>query len=243
MKNGVPFGFPSSLFSSPKIGSLAWSQDSQVPWPTPSIFHLCLTCLASESTVRIKELWSKREKQKTKRPTWSYLIPNETWSNEKAFEKLSAMECFDDESAQVIVGVITPEWVQRLALKFDFKPRSLFNFILHTIVFQWGLDFMLPSFWSYVFLGTDMGVERCVRLDGLTEAQITKKLEELVKAGAALKAWLLCYHPAYFILYWNKRGVKQCMVICWLSLDDSFFTSGVVFPCMLSGKIWYSVLI
>ncbi|KAJ0988362.1 hypothetical protein J5N97_006718 [Dioscorea zingiberensis] len=33
----------------------------------------------------------------------------------------------------------------------------------------------------------DMGVERCVRLDGLTETQINEKLEELAKAGAALK--------------------------------------------------------
>jgi NADH dehydrogenase (ubiquinone) 1 alpha subcomplex subunit 2 len=32
---------------------------------------------------------------------------------------------------------------------------------------------------------SDMGVERCVRLDGLTEAQIDKKLEELAKAGSA----------------------------------------------------------
>uniref|UniRef100_A0A0E0DCA3 Ribosomal protein/NADH dehydrogenase domain-containing protein n=1 Tax=Oryza meridionalis TaxID=40149 RepID=A0A0E0DCA3_9ORYZ len=33
-----------------------------------------------------------------------------------------------------------------------------------------------------------MGVERCVRLDGLTEAQIDGKLEELAKAGGSLKA-------------------------------------------------------
>ncbi|PWZ17643.1 NADH dehydrogenase [ubiquinone] 1 alpha subcomplex subunit 2 [Zea mays] len=32
-----------------------------------------------------------------------------------------------------------------------------------------------------------MGVERCVNLDGLTEAQIDKKLEELAKAGESLK--------------------------------------------------------
>jgi hypothetical protein len=29
----------------------------------------------------------------------------------------------------------------------------------------------------------DMGVERCVRLDGLTAEQINAKLEELAKAG------------------------------------------------------------
>ncbi|CAM0152537.1 unnamed protein product [Urochloa decumbens] len=33
-----------------------------------------------------------------------------------------------------------------------------------------------------------MGVERCVNLDGLTEAQIDKKLEELAKAGESAKA-------------------------------------------------------
>lgn len=133
------------------------------------------------------------------------------------------MECFDDESAQVIVGVIILEWVHRLALKFDFKPCSLFNFILHTTVFQWGLDFMLPSFWSYVFLGTDMGVERCVHLDGLTEAQISKKLEELVKAGAALKAWFLCYHPAHFILNWNKKELNSV----WWYVDSLLMTASL----------------
>jgi len=30
----------------------------------------------------------------------------------------------------------------------------------------------------------DMGVERCVNLDGLTEPQILKALENLVKSGA-----------------------------------------------------------
>ncbi|XP_058102628.1 NADH dehydrogenase [ubiquinone] 1 alpha subcomplex subunit 2 [Magnolia sinica] len=40
-----------------------------------------------------------------------------------------------------------------------------------------------PQLWARY----DMGVERCVRLDGLTQAQISKKLEELVKIGAALK--------------------------------------------------------
>lgn len=43
-------------------------------------------------------------------------------------------------------------------------------------------------FWSFPFiLLSDMGVERCVNLDGLTEAQIDKKLEELAKAGEPLK--------------------------------------------------------
>ncbi|KAL5998499.1 hypothetical protein ACLOJK_009442 [Asimina triloba] len=34
----------------------------------------------------------------------------------------------------------------------------------------------------------NFGVERCVRLEGLSEAQINQKLEELSKAGAALKS-------------------------------------------------------
>ncbi|XP_077250125.1 NADH-ubiquinone oxidoreductase B8 subunit [Tasmannia lanceolata] len=41
-----------------------------------------------------------------------------------------------------------------------------------------------PQLWARY----DMGAERYVRLDGLTEAQISKKLEELVKAGATVKA-------------------------------------------------------
>lgn len=40
-----------------------------------------------------------------------------------------------------------------------------------------------PQLWARY----DMGVERCVNLDGLTEAQIDKKLEELAKAGESLK--------------------------------------------------------
>lgn len=35
---------------------------------------------------------------------------------------------------------------------------------------------------------TDMGVERGIRLEGMTEAQILKSLEDLVKVGAALKS-------------------------------------------------------
>ena len=36
--------------------------------------------------------------------------------------------------------------------------------------------------------GADMGVERCVNLDGMSETQILKSLEDLVKAGGATKA-------------------------------------------------------
>ena len=43
-----------------------------------------------------------------------------------------------------------------------------------------------PNRFLFILL-SDMGVERCVNLDGLTEAQIDKKLEELAKAGESLK--------------------------------------------------------
>ncbi|XP_010530655.1 PREDICTED: NADH dehydrogenase [ubiquinone] 1 alpha subcomplex subunit 2 [Tarenaya hassleriana] len=41
-----------------------------------------------------------------------------------------------------------------------------------------------PQMWARY----DMGVERCVDLDGMSEPQILKALEELVKAGGATKA-------------------------------------------------------
>ncbi|KAL7001787.1 hypothetical protein U1Q18_002935 [Sarracenia purpurea var. burkii] len=41
-----------------------------------------------------------------------------------------------------------------------------------------------PQLWARY----DMGVERGIRLEGLTEAQILKALEDLVKVGASLKA-------------------------------------------------------
>ncbi|XP_031261662.1 NADH dehydrogenase [ubiquinone] 1 alpha subcomplex subunit 2-like [Pistacia vera] len=41
-----------------------------------------------------------------------------------------------------------------------------------------------PQLWARY----DFGVEKGIRLEGLSEAQITKVLEDLVKAGEALKA-------------------------------------------------------
>lgn len=41
-----------------------------------------------------------------------------------------------------------------------------------------------PQLWARY----DMGVERGIRLEGMTEAQILKSLEDLVKVGAALKS-------------------------------------------------------
>ncbi|XP_018829244.1 NADH dehydrogenase [ubiquinone] 1 alpha subcomplex subunit 2-like [Juglans microcarpa x Juglans regia] len=41
-----------------------------------------------------------------------------------------------------------------------------------------------PQLWARY----DMGVERGIRLEGLTEAQILKAVEDLVKVGASLKA-------------------------------------------------------
>lgn len=54
------------------------------------------------------------------------------------------------------------------------------------VINNWEIYFFLTLlpfiFWS------DMGVERCVNLNGLTEAQIDKKLEDLAKAGESLSA-------------------------------------------------------
>merc|ERR1712034_102445 len=41
-----------------------------------------------------------------------------------------------------------------------------------------------PQLWARY----DMGVERGIRLEGLTEEQISKAVEELVKVGASLKS-------------------------------------------------------
>ncbi|CAA7045125.1 unnamed protein product [Microthlaspi erraticum] len=41
-----------------------------------------------------------------------------------------------------------------------------------------------PQMWARY----DMGVERCVNLNGMNESQILKALEDLVKAGGATKA-------------------------------------------------------
>ncbi|KMZ66342.1 hypothetical protein ZOSMA_2G03590 [Zostera marina] len=41
-----------------------------------------------------------------------------------------------------------------------------------------------PQLWTRY----DMGVERYVRLDGLTESEINKKLEDLVKSGTSTNA-------------------------------------------------------
>ncbi|XP_013619128.1 PREDICTED: NADH dehydrogenase [ubiquinone] 1 alpha subcomplex subunit 2-like isoform X1 [Brassica oleracea var. oleracea] len=41
-----------------------------------------------------------------------------------------------------------------------------------------------PQLWARY----DMGAERCVNLDGMSESQILKSLEDLVKAGGATKA-------------------------------------------------------
>lgn len=47
---------------------------------------------------------------------------------------------------------------------------------------------MFSHLYDCIYLSplADMGVERCVRLDGLTDAQINEKLEGLAKAGVAL---------------------------------------------------------
>lgn len=46
---------------------------------------------------------------------------------------------------------------------------------------------MLSSHQLTFHIYTDMGVEKGIGLDGLNEAQIAKALEDLVRAGEALK--------------------------------------------------------
>lgn len=59
------------------------------------------------------------------------------------------------------------------------------------VIFCWLLCVFLKIFLLFITFGyhVDMGVERGVRLEGLSEAQISKALEDLVKVGASLKAW------------------------------------------------------
>lgn len=49
-----------------------------------------------------------------------------------------------------------------------------------------------------------MGVERGVRLEGLTEPQISKALEELVKVGESLKAWELTVWDEINVYSWEN---------------------------------------
>lgn len=46
------------------------------------------------------------------------------------------------------------------------------------------LHFLFATYFKYA----DKGVEMGVQLEGMSEAQISKVLEDLVKAGAGLKA-------------------------------------------------------
>jgi len=56
----------------------------------------------------------------------------------------------------------------------------------HCFIAIWNISFDLNPL--LLFNWSEMGVERCVNLDGLTEPQIDKKLEELAKAGESAKA-------------------------------------------------------
>jgi len=59
-------------------------------------------------------------------------------------------------------------------------------YLHHRLVAIWNTSFGINPL--QLFNWSEMGVERCVNLDGLTEAQIDKKLEELAKAGESAKA-------------------------------------------------------
>lgn len=62
---------------------------------------------------------------------------------------------------------------------------------------------------------TDLGVERGVRLEGLTEKQISKALEDLVKVGESLKAW---WDDG---LKWNKIHIFMGRSFLWLLVISS----------------------
>lgn len=63
--------------------------------------------------------------------------------------------------------------------QIDTQPSSIIGLLNYT----W---YLMLSF--LLIFETDMGVERGIRLEGLTEEQISKALEELVKVGASLKS-------------------------------------------------------
>lgn len=64
-------------------------------------------------------------------------------------------------------------------LDYYTEANLLCNYIFDLFV-MWNIPFILTLPLIYWL---DMGVERCVSLGGLTEAQIDKKLEDLAKAG------------------------------------------------------------
>lgn len=73
--------------------------------------------------------------------------------------------------------------------KHEIKPAHTHAFLYHGYL-QVNLFFAFKSqnmqIRLYLSLGAEMGVERLVKLNGLTEPQIVKKLEELVKAGGSM---------------------------------------------------------
>lgn len=64
-------------------------------------------------------------------------------------------------------------------LDYYTEANLLCNYIFDLFV-MWNIPFILTL---PLICWLDMGVERCVSLGGLTEAQIDKKLEDLAKAG------------------------------------------------------------
>lgn len=83
---------------------------------------------------------------------------------------------------------------------------------------------------------TDMGVERGVHLEGLTEEEISKSVEEIVKLGAALKGW--CYFS--WTMYTEISGY-QCKILPWHGLFSWFGILGLLvlgFCCHFMNHIW-----
>ncbi|CAL9132045.1 unnamed protein product, partial [Musa textilis] len=74
--------------------------------------------------------------------------------------------------------------IQHHVIVITFFLTASFNSLSRLLVFNW---FLIAFNLTSLVTLPDMGVERCIRLDGLTEADINKKLEELAKAAGALK--------------------------------------------------------
>lgn len=66
---------------------------------------------------------------------------------------------------------------------------NIYSSCLPGLVWSAGLHVACIALNAYFDLWTDMGLERGIRLEGMTEARISQALEELVKVGASLKAW------------------------------------------------------
>ena len=80
----------------------------------------------------------------------------------------------------------------------------------------------------------DLGVEKGIKLEGLSEAQIFKALEDLVKAGQSMKAWYCC-----LCTVWS--GINALLLLLLLQIAFWFKISQVFFYVpwpLVSACLW-----